>query len=338
VAGVSRPSTSFLIARKNVDARRKTGHGGGDLHMDAGLLAQYIMNGLMLGMMYALVAVGFTLFFGVLDVIKFSHGDVLTVGAFTALAAYVGLHAAGVNSSWFDLFVILVLSTLAMALLGMGIARYLVMPLRSAPALNTLLITLMLGTVLRESVRLFYPQGANPKPFPALLPRASVDLGGFNLRLDNVLMLTAGVLVILGLQYLLNRTKLGLAIRAVAQDEETARTMGINFRAIVLITFAIGSGLAAFAGVMNGLYYNEINFGIGLYLGVIGFSAAIIGGLGSIYGAILGGFLFAALQTIGTVLLPFASAYKDVFAFAVVIAIMAWRPTGLIREKISERV
>ena len=96
--------------------------------------------------------------------------------------------------------------------------------------------------------------------------------------------------------------------------------------------------LAAFAGVMNGLYYNEINFGIGLYLGVVGFSAAIIGGLGSIYGAILGGFLFAGLQTIGTVMLPFASAYKDVFAFAVVIAIMAWRPTGLIREKISERV
>src|SRR6266853_566045 len=223
-------------------------------------------------------------------------------------------------------------------MLGMPIARSLVMPLRSAPALNTLLITLMLGTVLRESVRLFYPQGANPKPFPALLPRNSIDLGSFNLRLDNVLMLAAGVAVIVGLQFLLNRTKLGLAIRAVAQDEETARTMGVNFTAIVLITFAIGSGLAAFAGVMNGLYYNEINFGMGLYLGVIGFAAAIIGGLGSIYGAILGGFMFAALQTLGTVALPFSSAYKDVFAFAVVIAIMAWRPTGLIREKISERV
>jgi branched-chain amino acid transport system permease protein len=196
----------------------------------------------------------------------------------------------------------------------------------------------MLGTVLRESVRLFYPQGANPKPFPALLPRGAIDIGEFNLRLDNVLMLCTGVLVIVGLQFLLNRTKLGLAIRAVAQDEETARIMGINFTAIVLTTFAIGSGLAAFAGVMNGLYYNEINFGIGLYLGVIGFSAAIIGGLGSIYGAILGGFLFAGLQTAGTVMLPFASAYKDVFAFAVVIAIMAWRPTGLIQEKISERV
>jgi len=236
------------------------------------------------------------------------------------------------------LLIMLVVAIFAMAALGMLIARALVLPLRSAPALNTLLITLMLGTVLRESVRLFYPQGANPKPFPALLPRSSIDLGSFNLRLDNVLMLAAGTAVIVGLQFLLNRSKLGLAIRAVAQDEETARTMGVNFTAIVLVTFAIGSGLAAFAGVMNGLYYNEINFGMGLYLGVIGFSAAIIGGLGSIYGAILGGFLFAGLQTIGTVLLPFASAYKDVFAFAVVIAIMAWRPTGLIREKISERV
>jgi len=306
--------------------------------MDAGLLAQYTMNGLMLGMMYALVAVGFTLFFGVLDVIKFSHGDVLTVGAFAALAAFVALGSAGITSSPLLLLAMLVVAILAMAALGMLIARYLVLPLRAAPALNTLLITLMLGTVLRESVRLFYPQGANPKPFPALLPASSVNFGNFNLRLDNVIMLAAGVLVIVGLQLMLNRTKLGLAIRAVAQDEETARTMGVNFTAIVLVTFAIGSALAAFAGIMNGLYYNEINFGIGLLLGVIGFAAAIIGGLGSIYGAILGGFLFAALQTVGAVALPFASAYKDVFAFGVVIVFMAWRPTGLIQEKISERV
>ena len=306
--------------------------------MDVGLLAQYVMNGLMLGMMYALVAVGFTLFFGVLDVIKFSHGDVLTVGAFAALATFVGLGAAGVRSSPLLLLAMLTVATLAMAALGMLIARYLVLPLRAAPALNTLLVTLMLGTVLRESVRLFYPQGANPKPFPALLPVTSVPIGQFNLRVDNTIMLAAGVAVIVGLQFLLNRTKLGLAIRAVAQDEETARTMGVNFNAIVLITFAIGSALAAFAGVMNGLYYNEVNFGIGLLLGVIGFTAAIVGGLGSVYGAILGGFLFAALQTIGAVALPFASAYKDVFAFTVVIVFMAWRPTGLIQEKISERV
>ena len=306
--------------------------------MDPGLIAQHTMNGLMLGMMYALVAVGFTLFFGVLDVIKFSHGDVLTVGAFTALAAFIGLQGIGVTSDAIRLVAILVVATGTMAMLGAIIAQLFILPLRSAPALNTLLITLMLGTVLREAVRLFYPDGANPKPFPRLLPADSINIGNLNLRLDNAILLTAGALVIVALQFLLNRTKLGLAIRAVAQDEETARTMGVNFNAIVLITFAVGSALAAFAGLMNGLYYNEINFGIGLYLGVVGFSAAIVGGLGSIYGAILGGFLFAALQTIGAVALPFASAYKDVFAFAVVIALMAWRPTGLIPEKLSERV
>ena len=306
--------------------------------MDLGLLAQYLMNGLMLGMMYALVAVGFTLFFGVLDVIKFSHGDVLTVGAFTGLATYIGLVGADIASPLVQIPAVILAATAAMALLGALIAQTLVLPLKSAPPLNVLLITLMLGTVLRECVRLFYPQGANPKPFPALLPTGSIALGNFNLRLDNAILLIAGVALIVGVHLLLNRTRLGLAIRAVAQDEETARTMGVNFRLIVLVTFAIGSALAAFAGIMNGLYYNEINFGMGLLLGVIGFSAAIIGGLGNIYGAILGGFIFAALQTIGAVALPFQSAYKDVFAFAVVIAIMAWRPTGLIQEKASERV
>ncbi len=306
--------------------------------MDAGLLGQFVVNGMMLGMMYALVAVGFTLFFGVLDVIKFSHGDVLMVGTFAGYTTYLGLSGLGVENAFIQLVSVVAVAVGAMAVLGAIIARYLVLPLKSAPPLNILLITLMLGTVLRESVRLFFPDGSNPKAFPTLLPTDAWTVGNFTLRFDSVLLLLAGLLVIIGVNLLINKTKLGLAIRAVAQDEETARCMGINFTLVVLITFAIGSGVAAFAGVMNGLYYTEINFSMGLLLGGIGFSAAIIGGLGNIYGAILGGFLFAALQTIGAVALPFASAYKDVFAFAIVIAIMAWRPTGLIAEKSSERV
>ena len=306
--------------------------------MDIGMLGQYVVNGIMLGMMYALVAVGFTLFFGVLDVIKFSHGDVVMVGAFTGFATYGGLHAIGLSNPWLQMAGVLLVAMAAMALLGAVIARVLIMPLRGAPALNTLLITLMLGTALREAVRLFYPDGANPKPFPRLLPSEAVELGHFTLRLDSMLLLLAGLVVIIAVNLLINRTKLGLAIRAVAQDVETARSMGINFTMIVLVTFALGSGVGAFAGIMNGLYYNEINFGMGLLLGSVGFAAAIVGGLGNIYGAILGGFLFAALQTIGAVAMPFASAYKDVFAFAVVILVMAWRPTGLIPEKTSERV
>jgi len=306
--------------------------------MDFGLFSQYVMNGLMLGMMYALVAVGFTLFFGVMDIINFSHGDVLTVGAFTGLATYLGLTAVGVESPWLVLGATIVVSVSLMALMGALIARTLVLPLKNAPPLNTLLITLMLGTVLHESVRLFYPKGANPQRFPSLLPTDAYTLGNFTLRIDSLILLAAGLAVIVGIHLLINRTKLGLAIRAVAQDEDTAKTMGINFTLIVLVTFAIGSGLAAFAGILHGLYYSEINFAMGLLLGVIGFSSAIVGGLGNIYGAIIGGFLFAALQTLGVVAMPFPSAYKDVFAFGVIILIMAWRPTGLIREKISQRV
>jgi branched-chain amino acid transport system permease protein len=305
--------------------------------LDIALFGQYLVNGLMLGLMYGLVAVGFTLFFGVLDVIKFSHGDVLTVGAFTAFATYLAVKAT-VTIPWLQLVIVAVAAILAMAVLGALIARFLVLPLRSAPALNTLLITLMLGTVLRESVRLFFPDGSNPKRFPALLPTDAFAFGHFNLRLDSMILLAAGLMMIVAVHLVINKTKLGLAIRAVAQDGETARTMGINFTLVILVTFAIGSGVAAFAGVMNGLYYNEINFGMGLLLGVFGFSAAVVGGLGNIYGAILGGFLFAGLQTIGAVALPFGSAYKDVFALAVIIAIMTWRPTGLIAEKSSERV
>jgi branched-chain amino acid transport system permease protein len=306
--------------------------------MDLSLLGQYVVNGAMLGMMYALVAVGFTLFFGVLDVIQFAHGDVVTAGAFAGLAAFVALSGAGLASDAAILALITAAAVLAMAILGMVLARVLVLPLKSAPPLNVLLVTLMTGTVLRECIRLFYPNGSQPQRFPALLPTGSWTVGRLPIRHDSLLMLGAGVLVIVAMHLLIRRTRLGLAIRAVAQDEETARTMGIDFGRIVLLTFALGSALAAIAGTMHGLYYNEVNFGSGLLLGVIGFSAAIIGGLGNVYGAILGGFVFAALQTIGAAALPFASAYKDVFAFGVVIVLMTIRPTGLIGEKVSERV
>lgn len=305
--------------------------------MDIGLAGQFLLNGLMLGVIYAMVAVGFTLFFGVLDVIKFSHGDVVMAGAFVGLAAYIGLQDLGVESSLALLLAVSFAALISMALLGALIARFLILPLRSAPPLNTLLVTLMLGLALREAVRLFYPNGSNPKPFPRLLPEHAYSFGSFTLRTDSVILLVTGVLAIVLVHLLINRTRLGLAIRAVAQDPETAKVMGIDFERVVIITFALGSALAALAGLTNGLYYNEINFGMGLLLGVIGFSAAVVGGLGNVYGAIIGGFLFAGLQTVGAVWFS-VPAYKDVFAFAAVILLMSWKPTGLIGEKSAERV
>lgn len=305
--------------------------------MDFGLAGQYVLNGLMLGVIYAMVAVGFTLFFGVLDVIKFSHGDVVMIGAFVALATFLGLQDLGLASNVALALAVCVAALAVTAVLGGLIARFLILPLRGSPPLNTLLITLMLGLGLREAVRLFYPNGSNPKPFPALLPTEAYTFGNFTLRADSLILLVMGIAAIVAVHMLINRTRMGLAIRAVAQDPETARVMGVDFERVVICTFALGSALAALAGVTNGLYYNEINFGMGLLLGVIGFSAAVVGGLGNIYGAILGGFLFAALQTIGAVWFA-VPAYKDVFAFAAVILLMAWKPTGLIAEQSAERV
>lgn len=307
------------------------------------VIGQYVFNGLMLGMIYAMVAVGFTLFFGVLDVIKFSHGDTLMVGAFAGLTASAGVLMLDISSPWIRLLAVVLAAVCVTGLLGAIIAKWLILPLHKAPPLNTLLATLMLGTVMREAVRLFYPNGSNSHPFPSLLPTDSIQFGSFALRADSVILLLSGLAIIAGVHFLITRTRLGMAIRAVAQDGETARLMGINFEAVVLLTFALGSAMAALAGVMNGLYYNEINFNVGLLLGVIGFAAAILGGLGNIYGAIIGGFLFAGLQVLGSATLPalfpnIPSAYKDVFAFAVVIILMAWKPTGLIAEKSSERV
>ena len=280
--------------------------------MDPGFFAQYLINGLVQGITYALVAVGFTLFFGVLDVIKFSHGDVLMLGAFTALALFLGLDQLS-TPAWLSLTIMLCLGVLAMALLGALLCKFLVLPLKESPPLNTLLITLMFGSVIREGVRLFFPNGSNPKPFPALLPETSINWGNLNLRLDSVMLIFTGAMAIVLTHLFIQKTRMGLAIRAVAQDEETARLMGINFNKTVLMTFALGSGLAALSGISTGLYYQEINFSMGLMLGVIGFSAAVVGGLGSIYGAIVGGLLFAFLQTLGAIWFN-VPAYKDVFA------------------------
>ncbi|MEP9367409.1 branched-chain amino acid ABC transporter permease [Xanthobacter sp. VNH20] len=307
--------------------------------MDLGLLAQYLFNGLMLGTIYAMVAVGFSLFFGVLDVIKFSHGDVVTVGAFSSLgAATLALAFLSFLPGPVALAVGLLAALGAGALSGVVIGRVLVLPLKNAPAVNVLLATLMAGTVLREAIRLGVPNGGNPKPFPALLPQGTLTAGAFSVGIDSVMILAAGLAVVFGTHLLITRTRLGLSIRAVAQDGEVARLAGVDFQKVVLGTFALGSMLAAFAGLMLGLYYREINFNMGVLLGIIGFACAVVGGLGSLLGPILGGFLFAGVQTLVTVVLPFTSAYKDVVAFAVIIALIGLFPTGLIAEKSSERV
>jgi branched-chain amino acid transport system permease protein len=301
------------------------------------IVAQHLLNGLMQGTMYGLVAMGFTLFFGVMNVIKFSHGDVLTFGAFGALVAAAVAQSFGLGVVM-QLLAMLGAAILATAFVGAGIARLLVLPLRHSPALNMLLLTMMVGTVIRECLRLFFPNGSNPQRFPALLPPGGITFGKVFVRYDGLILLGVGFALIGFVHWVITRTRFGLAVRAVAEDEETARVMGMNYTRIVQLTFVLGSATGGVAGVIYGLYYSEINYGMGVLLAVIGFSAAIVGGLGNIWGAILGGFLFAGLQTLVVATIPGASEYKTFFAFLVVIMLITWRPTGLLAERGSERV
>lgn len=302
-----------------------------------GMIGQHLLNGLMQGTIYGLVAMGFTIFFGVMNVIKFSHGDVLTVGAFAALVTGWLTSALGLPPI-VQLVAVFAVAMFTAAVVGAGVSHFLIMPLRNAPPLNMLLMTMMIGTVLREVIRLFFPNGTNPQRFPSLLPSGGINLSDVFVRYDGVILMVAGIASIAVVHFIIMRTRFGLAMRAVAEDTETALTMGINFARVIPLTFALGSITAGFAGAIYGLYYSEINYGMGLLLAVIGFSAAIVGGLGNIWGAIIGGYLFAGLQTFVVAALPALSDYKNVVAFVVVIALITWRPTGLLAEAGSERV
>jgi branched-chain amino acid transport system permease protein len=302
------------------------------------LLLQQAWNGLMLGVMYALVAVGFTLFFGVLDVIHFSHGDIFMLGAFAGLTVLAGLAAVGLGTPAVALVLAFAGSILVVGALGVVAERVCVRPLARASPLMTLLATLSLGLVIRESVLIFYPRGADPKPFPQLLPAGGFELGGVAIRYENLVILAVAVLAMVSVDLLINHTRIGAAIRAVAQDPEAAQMMGVNLDATVDLTFFIGSGLAAIAGILSGLYYSEIHFIMGVSGGVIGFSAAAIGGLGNVYGAILGGLLFGMVQTLSAALIPRGSEFRDVVAFAVVMLFLIVRPSGILGEKSVERV
>ncbi|RLD14885.1 MAG: branched-chain amino acid ABC transporter permease [Caldiserica bacterium] len=311
----------------------------------ASIFLQIIFNGIMLGIQYSLVAVGFSLFFGVLDVINFAHGDIFMLGAFVSLILInvTGMLTASGATYVFLLILVIILSMIIVGGLGVFFERIVVKPVSKGPTLMSLVATLGLGIAIREAVRLFYPRGSETKRFPELLVKLfpgkeAIEFKGIILRYDNLLILAVGVIVVILLALYINKTKMGLTIRAVAQDAEAASMMGVNKNLIIDVTFFIGSALAALAGFMNGLYYNSIIFDMGAMAGIVGFSAAVIGGLGNIYGAIVGGFLFAMVESLSAALIPKGSEYMTVIAFAVVILFLIFRPSGILGERAYERV
>jgi branched-chain amino acid transport system permease protein len=198
--------------------------------------------------------------------------------------------------------------------------------------LITLVATVALGIVIREFVRLFYPQGSNPQLFPKIFPQTASQFGKLIFLHEHLIILGISILLIAAMFLFINHTRIGLAIRAISQDIEAASLMGINFDIVIAITFLIGSILAGVAGILTGVYFNVVKFDIGLMAGIKGFSAAVVGGLGNFYGAILGGLLLGFAESFVSAFIPGGSPYKDVCAFTIVIFFLIFRPSGIVGE------
>ena len=303
------------------------------------LIVQQFLNALGLGIMYALIAVGFTLFFGVIEVVNFAHGEVFMLGAFVALLSGGLITSIGLTMGSLPFFLaILLLVLFAGGIFGVLLEKFIVRPMRSAPDIMTLLITLGVSIVMREAVMLFVPNGRNPQPFPKLFETESIKIGGVLIKPETILCIILSAILITGLYYIIEKTTFGRYIRATAQDREAAMMMGINVKKVFIITLALGSALGAVAGMMNGLSYGIIKFNMGFAAGIKGFAAAVVGGLGNVYGAIAGGMLLGFLEIFVVSTIPDGSSYQDLISFVIVILCLVFRPAGIFGERAYEKV
>jgi len=304
-------------------------------------LFQQLINALMTSAIYALTASGFSLYFGVLKVLNIAHGDTCTIGIFIAmtlnsLALFSGIYQ--ILSPGLTILLILVISVALTGFAGVLTQISCIKPLRDAPTLVVLLVTVGLAIGIPEGIRLIYPQGSNPHTFPTILSTNGVHWAGVPIRYDNLLIILTGIFLFILLHLFLTKTRVGMQIRAMAQDREAALMMGVNLNLLYSFTFFLGAVLGAISGITYGIYYTIVRFDIGFMNGLKGFSASIVGGLGNIYGAVLGGLIFGFAETFAVALIPHGSAFKDVISFLVIVIFLVFRPTGILGHRIYERV
>lgn len=302
------------------------------------VLFQQLINWLTLGCIYSLLALGFSLLFGVLQVIHFSHGDVAMVAPFVALIAVQALATTlGVSSTWLILGLACLISFAVVGGLGVVLDKVVISRFRDAPPMMPLVATVALGIVIRELIRHLYPQGSNPHAFPAIAQGAiSTPFG--NLPWISVVSVLVSAALVGLLLYVLHHTPMGMRIRAVSQDRETARLFSIAPGPVFRNTFFIASAVGAVGGVFLASYAGVVRFDFGVQAGLIGFSAAVVGGLGRLGGAIVGSLLIAAIETIVQGYVPNGTSYRLVFVFALVIVVLIFRPAGLFGVQKMEKV
>ncbi len=291
--------------------------------------AQQLVNAATIGGMYTLVAVGFTLFFGVLGLINFAHGEVFMLGAFASLVVGGLLESAGVTSALLTVVSMFVIASIFCGIVGVVIERFAYKPVRGSPMLIMLITSLGVSFLLRESVKEFFPNGANPLAFPSPYRASQLHVAGVLIDYTQITLIAASLILVGGLYLLVERTWLGRSMRATAEDRDAARMMGIDVNKVIRNAFFLGSALGGIAGAMNGLNYLSIRFDMGWTMAIKGFTAAVLGGLGNVYGAAAGGYLLALLEVLIVALVPQGSQYKDAFVFLILIVVLVFRPTGI---------
>lgn len=305
------------------------------------LVMSQILNAVMLGCTYSLVAIGFSLFFGVMDVVVFCAGDVAIFGAFSILAIVTMTVLQPVLDSFLPqyvtIFLLVSFSAVATAALMLLMYKLVIKPFEGKSALMPLLSTIAAGIALSELIGIFYPQGRNPQAFPQLLSSDATVLGGMMSERNAIIILATIVLVTL-LYWFVNKTKLGLAIQAVSQNKEAAIMIGINRQLSITVTFLIGGLILGIGGFLVASYSNIVRYDMGAMYGLKGFSAAVVGGLGSIYGAIVGGMIIAFIEVFVSAFIPGGTAYASVAAFLMVVVFILFKPEGIIGEKSVEKV
>jgi branched-chain amino acid transport system permease protein len=298
------------------------------------LFLEQCTNGLAVGSIYALIALGYTMVYGVLKLINFAHGDLFTFGAYLGMTLLASMLATERVDVGLGLVLLAVMVMGLVAVVGVVLERVAYRPVRSAPRLNAVVSALGASIFLQNALMLAY--GGSPQSYADVLPQTALSVFGLQIPVVRIAVVVAAVAMMAVLYFFVQRTRVGAAIRAAAIDPDAARLMGIDVNRIVMLVFVVGPALGGAAGLLVGLLYGSISFTMGWSYGMKAFTAAILGGIGNIPGAMLGGLLLGLVEALGAAYL--SMAWRDAIAYGVLILILIVRPSGLLGERVADKV
>jgi branched-chain amino acid transport system permease protein len=302
-----------------------------------GTLLQQIANGIVLGATIGLIALGYTMVYGIIQLINFAHGEVFMVGAFGGLAVYRWVLPESWRDVWYYALPLMLLGGVVVAVvIAVLMERFAYRPLRNAPRLAPLITALGVSVALQEAIRIWFPDADAAQPFPQVFIDKQLTIGPVEISASGLLLIVVSIGLSILLQMYVSRSRMGRAMRATSQDRDTARLMGVNPDRVIVLTFILGAALAGIGGVLYGSWITNVDNSIGFQNGIFAFTAAVLGGIGSLRGAVIGAFIIGLIKNLGGQYLPGGTQYDYVWIFVVLILVLVFRPQGLFGE--AERV